>query len=255
MLFRSNPGNGAPGSPNTGGGGGGADSSGSSTGGTGGPGIVILRYSGSQRGLGGTVTSVTGSGSTYTANITPGGNGILSITILAGGTIDLAGNLNTASAALNVNYDNVPPTVLISTTLTNPTNNTYALNLNLNGPTGPGVSLGDKATCPNNQKVTSLYLNSAGQLNVLCSRDGNPSDGNPNPSQNNDGSTPNGNNSDGSNGNNGNAYGTFKIVKRTTTTTVVTSFGSFAAPAPMAAPSNMSNVAPVTPEGPVGEIP
>jgi hypothetical protein len=54
------PGNGAPGTTNTGSGGGGGSASAVSqdlSGGNGGSGIVILRYLGTQRAMGGTVTS------------------------------------------------------------------------------------------------------------------------------------------------------------------------------------------------------
>jgi hypothetical protein len=47
-------GNGIAGTANTGGGGGGGNSG---TGGTGGSGVIIISYAGSQRGIGGTVTS------------------------------------------------------------------------------------------------------------------------------------------------------------------------------------------------------
>jgi hypothetical protein len=59
---------------NTGGGGGGGQGAGSIAGAAGGSGIVIIRYAGSQRGTGGTVTSAGGftihtftSSGTYTA--------------------------------------------------------------------------------------------------------------------------------------------------------------------------------------------
>jgi hypothetical protein len=56
-----------PGGVNTGGGGGGSGSGGTSGGSNnaGGSGIVIIRYSGSQKATGGTVTTYTSSGQSY----------------------------------------------------------------------------------------------------------------------------------------------------------------------------------------------
>ena len=64
-----------------------------------------------------TVTSITGSGTTYTATITPMGNGDLIFQVPAGAAKDTAGNGNEASDAYTVQIDTTPPQV---STLTGP---------------------------------------------------------------------------------------------------------------------------------------
>lgn len=54
--------------------------------------------------------SFSGSDSTYTVNITPSGQGVVTIDVPAGVAQDAAGNSNNAAAQITINYDNVPPT-------------------------------------------------------------------------------------------------------------------------------------------------
>jgi hypothetical protein len=70
----------------------------------------------------GTVASLTGSGASYTANITPSGQGLVTVAIAAGVAQDAAGNNNTAATSLTRTFDSVNPTVTLSTTASQPTN-------------------------------------------------------------------------------------------------------------------------------------
>ena len=58
--------------------------------------------------------TVTGSGSTYTAQITPAGTGSLSIQVPENATTDMEGNLSTASAAHSIEIDATRPSVRIT---------------------------------------------------------------------------------------------------------------------------------------------
>ncbi len=59
----------------------------------------------------GTATDITGSGTTYTVQVTPSGGGDISIDILAGVTQDAGTNGNVAALQVNVIYDATPPDV------------------------------------------------------------------------------------------------------------------------------------------------
>ena len=59
----------------------------------------------------GTVTSFSGSGASYTAQITPSANGAVTVNVNAGVATDPAGNGNTAAAQLTRTFDNVNPSV------------------------------------------------------------------------------------------------------------------------------------------------
>ena len=64
----------------------------------------------------GTVGSISGSGTTYTATITPNGNGNVALNVAAGVAQDAATNTNTAATQVTVTQtDDVAPTVAIST--------------------------------------------------------------------------------------------------------------------------------------------
>ncbi len=58
----------------------------------------------------------------FTADVTPGGDGTVTIDIGAGACTDPAGNLNTAASSLNRTYDSTGPTVTLGSTAANPTN-------------------------------------------------------------------------------------------------------------------------------------
>ena len=61
------------------------------------------------------------SGTVYTADITPTSQGVVSINVLANMCADGASNQNTASSSFTRTFDNVAPTVVISTTASDPT--------------------------------------------------------------------------------------------------------------------------------------
>ena len=73
--------------------------------------ISLSKQSGT---AGGTASRVTGSGTTYSATITPTGMGTLRISISAGAAEDGAGNTSRASANVDVSVDTEGPTVTIS---------------------------------------------------------------------------------------------------------------------------------------------
>ena len=70
----------------------------------------------------GKVISLSGSGTTYAAKITPAGDGIVTVNVAAGAAQDAAGNGNTAATPLSRLFDNKVPSVTISSTAGNPTN-------------------------------------------------------------------------------------------------------------------------------------
>lgn len=51
---------------------------------------------------------------TFTATVTPAGEGVVSVTVKAGGATDIAGNTNIASATLSRNFDITPPVITVS---------------------------------------------------------------------------------------------------------------------------------------------
>ena len=70
----------------------------------------------------GTASALTGSGASYAFNVTPSGQGAVTVIANASSAHDAAGNQNTVSNTLTRTYDTVAPTVTISTTATSPTN-------------------------------------------------------------------------------------------------------------------------------------
>ncbi len=70
----------------------------------------------------GAVSNFAGSGASYTFNLTPAGQGLVTANIAAGVTTDLAGNGNTAATQFSRTYDSVPPTVTMSSAASDPTN-------------------------------------------------------------------------------------------------------------------------------------
>ena len=59
---------------------------------------------------------------TWTVDITPTADGVVTVDLAAGMTTDAAGNGNSAAAQLSVTYDSVRPSVLLTTTVSSPTN-------------------------------------------------------------------------------------------------------------------------------------
>ncbi|HEX2934481.1 MAG TPA: Ig-like domain-containing protein [Bacteroidales bacterium] len=70
----------------------------------------------------GTKGTLSGSGSSYTINITPVGQGAVIIAIAAGVATDAAGNSSTAAASLTRNYNTLSPMVTLASTTSNSTN-------------------------------------------------------------------------------------------------------------------------------------
>lgn len=66
---------------------------------------------------------------TYTLDITPDGNGDLTLNAGAGVATDLAGNPNTAASEVTIIYDDIAPSVTLTTTATNPTNASFEVTI------------------------------------------------------------------------------------------------------------------------------
>ncbi|MCT7956699.1 Ig-like domain-containing protein [Laspinema palackyanum] len=64
----------------------------------------------------GTVSSLTGSGSSYSFMVTPTGSGTVTVNVPTGGATDTAGNPNTAATALTRTADTTAPTVALAST-------------------------------------------------------------------------------------------------------------------------------------------
>jgi hypothetical protein len=69
----------------------------------------------------GTASALAGSGSSYTFNVTPSGQGAVTVVVNAGAAHDDAGNNNVVSPTFSVTFDSVKPTVALSSTASNPT--------------------------------------------------------------------------------------------------------------------------------------
>ena len=70
----------------------------------------------------GSLGTLSGSGSTYTINVTPASEGTVTVNVAAGLAIDSAGNSNTAATQLSRTYDNGAPSVTITSTAASVTN-------------------------------------------------------------------------------------------------------------------------------------
>ncbi|MGH9879758.1 MAG: Ig-like domain-containing protein, partial [Nitrososphaerales archaeon] len=70
----------------------------------------------------GIASSLAGGPSVYTFDVTPSSNGLVSIDVASDVATDGAGNGNTTAATLSRTYDSVQPTLVLSTTATDPTN-------------------------------------------------------------------------------------------------------------------------------------
>jgi hypothetical protein len=69
-----------------------------------------------------TPASFAGGPTAFTFNVTPAAPGVVTVGIAASGATDAAGNSNTAAVPLSRTFDNVAPTVTITTTAPDPTN-------------------------------------------------------------------------------------------------------------------------------------
>jgi hypothetical protein len=64
-------------------------------------------------GVGGTESNPSGSGTTYSFDLTPSGQGAVTVQVPGGSALDAASNPNTASNLFSITYDSVSPTVTI----------------------------------------------------------------------------------------------------------------------------------------------
>jgi hypothetical protein len=70
----------------------------------------------------GTVGSFSGTGTTYTLDVTPSGNGAVTVDVAAGVAQDAAANGNLVAVQLTKTYDTVAPSAAISSSVSSPTN-------------------------------------------------------------------------------------------------------------------------------------
>ncbi len=68
-----------------------------------------------------TLGTVSGTGSSYSVNVTPSGQGVVTVDVAAGVATDIAGNSN-AAGTFSITYDNVAPTVTITSPSATTTN-------------------------------------------------------------------------------------------------------------------------------------
>ncbi|MFT7007235.1 MAG: hypothetical protein ACJAXJ_001749 [Colwellia sp.] len=73
----------------------------------------------------GHASNFAGSGSVYTATITPTADGIVSVDVAANVAQDSAGNNNSAASQYTINHDQTVPTLVINSNATNPTNASF----------------------------------------------------------------------------------------------------------------------------------
>lgn len=75
----------------------------------------------------GTLSGLSGSGTTYTFTVTPGADGTVTVDVPANGATDAAGNGNTAATQLTRTYDATPPTVALASSAGNPLNHAFTV--------------------------------------------------------------------------------------------------------------------------------
>lgn len=82
---------------------------------------------------GGTKSNFSGSGSSYTVDISPSADGLITVDVAAGVAQDAAGNSNTAAAQFSIVSDRSGPVPALSSTASNPTNlNVITLSISFN---------------------------------------------------------------------------------------------------------------------------
>src|SRR6266850_1395596 len=84
----------------------------------------------------------------YFFNVTPAGQGPVSVDIGPNGATDAAGNGNTAATQVTRTYDSIAPTVVISSTAPNPTNTSpipfkATFSESVTGFTASGITVGN----------------------------------------------------------------------------------------------------------------
>ncbi|WP_199247750.1 Ig-like domain-containing protein [[Phormidium] sp. ETS-05] len=78
----------------------------------------------------GTVSGFSGSGSTYTFTVTPTSQGTVTVNVPAGVANDAGNNINTAATALTRTFDNIAPTVTLSSASATTTNAPFSVTAN-----------------------------------------------------------------------------------------------------------------------------
>ncbi|WP_339697380.1 Ig-like domain-containing protein [uncultured Roseivirga sp.] len=73
----------------------------------------------------GTASNFAGSGTTYTATITPSADGVVTVDVAAGVAQDAASNTNTAATQFSITNDETKPSVTITSTSTSPTSGAF----------------------------------------------------------------------------------------------------------------------------------
>lgn len=76
-----------------------------------------------------TASGFTGSGAVYTATITPVADGLVTVDVAADVAIDAATNGNTTATQFAINYDGTRPTVVVSSSVANPTNAAFDVSI------------------------------------------------------------------------------------------------------------------------------
>ena len=92
---------------------------------------------------GGSLSSFSGSGTTYTATFTPSSNGATTIDVAGGTFTDAAGNNNSAATQFNWTYDSTVPTITGSSLASD--NSTVAVTFSeavYNSSSGSGRTIG-----------------------------------------------------------------------------------------------------------------
>ena len=101
----------------------------------------------------GTAGSFSGSGTAYSFTLTPSGVGLVSATVNAGNFSDSAGNLNTVSNTLSRTYNNVSPSVSLTTAASDPVNGAISVTASLSA-TSVNFAVGD--VTPANATVSNF---------------------------------------------------------------------------------------------------
>ncbi|MCE7996350.1 MAG: hypothetical protein HEP71_30505, partial [Roseivirga sp.] len=90
----------------------------------------------------GTASSFAGSGTTYTATITPSADGTVTVDVASAVAQDAAGNDNTAATQFSIENDETPPTVVISSMANDPINGAFDITITFSEPV-TGLELTD----------------------------------------------------------------------------------------------------------------
>jgi hypothetical protein len=117
----------------------------------------------------GTVSSVSGSGTTYTVSITPSANGSVTVDVPAGGANDSGGASNKAASQFTISYDGSAPLLNSSTPANGATNVQYnanlVLNFNENVSAGSGTNTIDVYRASDDGLHESI-ASTSGQVNI-----------------------------------------------------------------------------------------